>query len=84
MGLSGVALEYTGGEGGWLGDVPRFRLDVTAINRLGWRARYTSEGAVALAIEASLAGVGNWGARPGGRARTGASAPPSPEATCRL
>jgi UDP-glucose 4-epimerase len=56
MGISGVALEYTGGEGGWLGDVPRFRLDVSAINRLGWRARYNSEEAVALAIEASLAG----------------------------
>jgi UDP-glucose 4-epimerase len=55
MGLSGVAYEYTGGEGGWLGDVPRFRLDVTAINQLGWRARYNSEEAVALAIEASLA-----------------------------
>jgi hypothetical protein len=34
--------------------VPRFRLDVTAINRLGWRARYNSEEAVALAIEATL------------------------------
>jgi UDP-glucose 4-epimerase len=56
MGLSGVALEYTGGEGGWLGDVPRFRLDVSAINGLGWRARYNSEEAVALAIDASLAG----------------------------
>jgi UDP-glucose 4-epimerase len=77
MGLSGVALEYTGGEGGWLGDVPRFRLDVAAINRLGWRARYNSEEAVAMAIEASLV------ARPGGRARTGASAPPRPEPACK-
>ncbi len=57
MGLRGVALEFTGGEGGWPGDVPRFRLDVTAINRLGWRARYNSEEAVALAIEACLAGA---------------------------
>jgi UDP-glucose 4-epimerase len=57
MGLSGVALEYTGGEGGWLGDVPRFRLDVTAINRLGWHARYNSEEAVALAINASLEAI---------------------------
>jgi UDP-glucose 4-epimerase len=56
MGLGGVQYEYTGGEGGWPGDVPRFRLDVTAINRLGWRARYNSEEAVALAIEASLVG----------------------------
>jgi len=54
MGLGGVQYEYTGGEGGWPGDVPRFRLDVTAINRLGWSARYNSEEAVALAIEASL------------------------------
>jgi UDP-glucose 4-epimerase len=54
MGLSRVALDYTGGEGGWIGDVPRFRLDVTAINRLGWQARYNSEEAVALAIEVSL------------------------------
>jgi UDP-glucose 4-epimerase len=54
MGLAGVEYEYTGGEGGWPGDVPRFRLDVTAINRLGWRARYNSEEAVAQAIQASL------------------------------
>ena len=56
MGLTDVEYEYTGGEGGWLGDVPRFRLDVTAINRLGWRARHNSEQAVAKAIAASLAG----------------------------
>jgi len=54
LGLSGVQYEYTGGEGGWPGDVPRFRLDAGAINRLGWCARYNSEEAVALAIEASL------------------------------
>jgi UDP-glucose 4-epimerase len=54
MGLRGVKYEFTGGEGGWLGDVPRFRLDVGAINALGWRAGYNSEEAVALAIEATL------------------------------
>ena len=54
MGLADVEYEYTGGEGGWPGDVPRFRLDVSAVNRLGWRARYNSEEAVALAIAASL------------------------------
>jgi len=53
MGLE-ARFEYTGGEGGWPGDVPRFTLDVSAINRLGWRARHTSEQAVALAIEATL------------------------------
>ena len=70
MGLAGVAYEYTGGEGGWLGDVPRFRLDVTAINRLGWRARYNSEEAVALAIEISLARQASARKRRRGRMQT--------------
>jgi len=56
MGLRGVEFEYTGTEGGWPGDVPRFVLDVTAINRLGWRARYNSEESVALAIRGILEG----------------------------
>src|SRR5882724_9825387 len=51
MRLRGVKLEYTGTEGGWPGDVPRFKLDVTRINRLGWKARLTSEQAVSTAIE---------------------------------
>src|SRR5215475_8307408 len=54
MGLQKVHYEFTGGEGGWPGDVPRFVLDVTAINRLGWRARHNSEEAIALAIRSTL------------------------------
>ena len=54
MGLERVRFEYTGGEGGWPGDVPRFILDVSRINRLGWRARHTSEQAVEIAIESTL------------------------------
>lgn len=54
MGLRDVEFSFTGTEAGWPGDVPRFRLDVTAINRLGWRARRTSEQAVAEAIRALL------------------------------
>ena len=54
MGLRDVAFSFTGTEGGWPGDVPQFRLDVTYLNRLGWRAGYTSEQAVALAIRALL------------------------------
>ena len=57
MGLENVRYEFTGGEGGWPGDVPRFVLDVRAINRLGWRARRNSEEAVALAIRSTLAGT---------------------------
>lgn len=50
MGLDGVEFAYSGGEGGWLGDVPRFLLDVSAINRLGWRAKVNSRQAVDIAI----------------------------------
>jgi UDP-glucose 4-epimerase len=58
MGLRDVNYEFTGGDGGWPGDVPRFVLDVGAINRLGWRARHTSEQAVAVAIQSTLAQAG--------------------------
>jgi UDP-glucose 4-epimerase len=54
MGLPDVRLEYTGTEGGWLGDVPRFRLDVSRINALGWRAKLNSEKAIRSTIEAQL------------------------------
>jgi UDP-glucose 4-epimerase len=54
MRLRGVHYEFTGGEGGWPGDVPRFVLDVSAINRLGWKARRTSREAVARAIQSAL------------------------------
>jgi UDP-glucose 4-epimerase len=54
MELRDVQYEFTGGESGWPGDVPRFVLDVGAINQLGWRAKHTSEQAVALVIQASL------------------------------
>jgi len=74
MGLGGVRYEYTGGEGGWPGDVPRFRLDVTAINRLGWRARYNSEQAVALSVREALACAG---------LQSGPAPAEIPEALCR-
>lgn len=58
MGLRCVRYEYTGGEGGWPGDVPRFLLDVTRINRLGWRAKHTSAEAVSRAIHSTLERLG--------------------------
>ena len=54
MGLSGVVYEFTGGESGWPGDVPRFRLDVSAINKLGWKAQRNSAEAVQQAIESTI------------------------------
>ena len=54
LGLSGVEYQFTGGEGGWPGDVPRFRLDPSKLNRLGWTARRNSAEAVRIAIASSL------------------------------
>jgi UDP-glucose 4-epimerase len=54
MGLHNVAFRYTGGERGWKGDVPRFQLDATKINTLGWKARLTSDEAVRKAIRGIL------------------------------
>ena len=54
MGLSGVAFDYTGGERGWIGDVPRFQYDTTQLARLGWKAPRDSEASVRLAIQRIL------------------------------
>jgi UDP-glucose 4-epimerase len=54
MGLKGVKLNYTGGMRGWKGDVPRFQLDASKINQLGWKAKYTSDDAVRKSIKELL------------------------------
>jgi UDP-glucose 4-epimerase len=54
MGLRGVRFSYTGGEGGWPGDVPRFTFDTARINALGWRAKLSSEASLTEAIQATL------------------------------
>ncbi len=46
--------EYTGGKGGWPGDVPSFRMRVNKLGFLGWRARMNSEESVKLAIQGLL------------------------------
>jgi UDP-glucose 4-epimerase len=54
MELKDVQYEFTGGEGGWPGDVPRFRLDVRKLNELGWKAGHTSEEAVWASIRSTV------------------------------
>ena len=39
-------IEYTGGERGWVGDVPQQLLAIDKILRLGWKPRYSSSEAV--------------------------------------
>ena len=54
MGVSNVSFEYTGGQGGWKGDVPKFQYDLSKIHIAGWTAKYTSDEAVALTVENNL------------------------------
>lgn len=54
MNLSHIPFEFTGGKGGWKGDVPVFAYDLSAIHALGWVAKMTSDEAVATTVEQEL------------------------------
>lgn len=45
---------YTGGDRGWIGDVPEFKYDLSKINALGWCAQHDSNASVRLAIQKAL------------------------------
>ena len=59
LGLMDVQYSYTGGEGGWRGDVPRFRYCLDKIYATGWRARYTSDEAVRKTVRENIKKQGN-------------------------
>jgi len=54
MGLGNVAFSYTGGNGGWKGDVPRVRMNSGRLRELGWEAKMSSEHAVRTAVREAL------------------------------
>ncbi len=54
MGLDGVELNYSGGDRGWKGDVPKVRFDLDKIHRAGWKSEYNSEEAIRLSIREML------------------------------
>ena len=54
MELAPPVYEYTGGEGGWKGDVPRFQYCLDKVHSAGWKAKYTSDKAVSLTVRANL------------------------------
>ncbi len=54
MGLSDVEFHYTGGRGGWKGDVPVFHYALDRIHAAGWHASMSSDEAVAKTVEAVL------------------------------
>lgn len=43
---------YTGGDRGWIGDVPKFEYDTTALRSLGWQPTMTSDDAIRVAAKA--------------------------------
>jgi UDP-glucose 4-epimerase len=55
LGLSGVEYRFTGGERGWVGDVPRMLLSVDRLKGLGWKPGMGSRESVMAAARA-LAG----------------------------
>lgn len=54
MKLNDVEYCYTGGEGGWKGDVPVFKYCTDKINGAGWTAEFTSDEAVRNTVKAEL------------------------------
>lgn len=54
MGLTDVKFNYTGGKGGWKGDVPKFAYDLSKVHSAGWTASMTSDEAVAMTVEKVL------------------------------
>ena len=60
MGLSGVSFRYTGGDRGWVGDVPRMLLSVEKLKALGWRPETTSEASVREAARALIRETGRY------------------------
>ena len=54
MDLDHVDYQYTGGEGGWKGDIPRFRYCLDKIHEAGWRAKFTSDEAVRKTVQEVL------------------------------
>jgi len=55
MRCSGARYCFTGGERGWVGDVPKMQLSLARIKGLGWRPQRGSEESVRMAVKAILA-----------------------------
>ena len=46
----GAVIEYTGGDRGWIGDVPKFVYSTHKLNALGWTPRLSSADAIRAAV----------------------------------
>ncbi|MFL2493813.1 MAG: NAD-dependent epimerase/dehydratase family protein [Candidatus Thalassarchaeum sp.] len=57
-GLEGVSIEYTGGDRGWAGDVPKTSLDVESLFSTGFRPEMMSEAAIRHTASALMSEIG--------------------------
>ena len=58
--LPGTPIAYTGGDRGWVGDVPRFRYSTERLARLGWQPGLSSDEAVLRAIDEIASSFPRW------------------------
>lgn len=56
MGLNGVHYRFTGGELGWVGDVPKMQLSIEKLKALGWKPQRGSRESVRIAAQAAAKG----------------------------
>jgi UDP-glucose 4-epimerase len=54
MNLQNTQFNYSGGDRGWKGDVPKVRFNLTKIHNLGWFAKYNSHQAITLSVKEML------------------------------
>jgi UDP-glucose 4-epimerase len=54
-GISQVRYRFTGGDRGWVGDVPKMQLSIARMKALGWKPRHGSQESVRMAVQAMLA-----------------------------
>ena len=57
-GLEGVSIEYTGGDRGWAGDVPKTSLEVSRLLETGFRPNLASEEAIRHTARALISEIG--------------------------
>jgi UDP-glucose 4-epimerase len=57
LGLTGVEFQFTGGDRGWVGDVPRMLLSIDRIKALGWRPAMGSRESVIAAAKVMAGGL---------------------------
>jgi len=54
LNLENVTKKYSGGNRGWVGDVPKFQYDTTKISMLGWKPTFTSDEAIIKSIREEI------------------------------